>query len=165
MVIWSEFRMGQYRGEDHREEAPHFIILTNYDRIWTICTFQCNLTIWIVPIWTDLDRFGPIWKSVIRMSFISECWLLYGIEFWILQCWSPTDNQSHFGNIQEPHKYECLDITRLICGIRAKWPSKTHPRLVLQWFFKLMNFFQKWRSQTFQNYFFYCCWIFFQKWR
>ena len=26
MVIWSEFRMGQYRNEDHREAAPHFIL-------------------------------------------------------------------------------------------------------------------------------------------
>ena len=24
MVIWSEFRMEQYRGDDHRENAPHF---------------------------------------------------------------------------------------------------------------------------------------------
>ena len=24
MVIWSEFRMGQYRDDDHREDAPHF---------------------------------------------------------------------------------------------------------------------------------------------
>ena len=26
MVIWSEFRMGQYRGHDHRDEAAHFKI-------------------------------------------------------------------------------------------------------------------------------------------
>ena len=26
MVIWSEFLMGQYRHEDHREEATHFMI-------------------------------------------------------------------------------------------------------------------------------------------
>ena len=25
MVIWSEFRMGQYRDDDHREDASHFI--------------------------------------------------------------------------------------------------------------------------------------------
>ena len=24
MVIWSEFRMGQYRDDDHREDTPHF---------------------------------------------------------------------------------------------------------------------------------------------
>ena len=24
MAISSEFRMGQYRGDDHREDAPHF---------------------------------------------------------------------------------------------------------------------------------------------
>ena len=24
MVIWSEFRLGQYRVDDHREDAPHF---------------------------------------------------------------------------------------------------------------------------------------------
>ena len=24
MVIWSEFRMGQYRHDDHREDAPYF---------------------------------------------------------------------------------------------------------------------------------------------
>ena len=28
-VIWSEFRMGQYRDDDHREDAPHFI--TNFE--------------------------------------------------------------------------------------------------------------------------------------
>ena len=28
MVIWSEFRMGQYRHDDHREDAPHFIIIS-----------------------------------------------------------------------------------------------------------------------------------------
>ena len=27
MVIWSEFRMGQDRDDDHREDAPHFINL------------------------------------------------------------------------------------------------------------------------------------------
>ena len=27
MVIWSEFRMGQYRHDDHREDAPHFSFL------------------------------------------------------------------------------------------------------------------------------------------
>ena len=26
MVIWSEFRMGQHREDDHRENVPHFII-------------------------------------------------------------------------------------------------------------------------------------------
>ena len=26
MIIWSEFRMGQYRDDDHREDAPHFIL-------------------------------------------------------------------------------------------------------------------------------------------
>ena len=24
MVIWSEFRMGQYRDDDHHEDAPYF---------------------------------------------------------------------------------------------------------------------------------------------
>ena len=24
MVIWSEFRLGKYRGGDHREDVPHF---------------------------------------------------------------------------------------------------------------------------------------------
>ena len=24
MVIWSEFRLGKYRDDDHREDAPHF---------------------------------------------------------------------------------------------------------------------------------------------
>ena len=28
LVISSEFRMGQYRDDDHREDAPHFIKLT-----------------------------------------------------------------------------------------------------------------------------------------
>ena len=28
MVIWSEFRMGQYRDRDHREDAPDFTIMT-----------------------------------------------------------------------------------------------------------------------------------------
>ena len=27
MVIWSEFHMGQYRVDDHREDAPHFNLL------------------------------------------------------------------------------------------------------------------------------------------
>ena len=27
-VIWSEFRMGQYRDDDHREDTPHFILTT-----------------------------------------------------------------------------------------------------------------------------------------
>ena len=26
MIISSEFRMGQYRDDDHREDAPHFIL-------------------------------------------------------------------------------------------------------------------------------------------
>ena len=26
MVIWSEFRLGEYRDDDHREDAPHFNI-------------------------------------------------------------------------------------------------------------------------------------------
>ena len=26
MVIWSEFRLGKYRDDDHREDAPHFNI-------------------------------------------------------------------------------------------------------------------------------------------
>ena len=26
MVIWSEFRMGQYSDDDHREDAPHFMV-------------------------------------------------------------------------------------------------------------------------------------------
>ena len=25
MVIWSEFRLGKYRDDDHREDTPHFI--------------------------------------------------------------------------------------------------------------------------------------------
>ena len=39
MVIWSEFRIRQYRDDDHREDAPHFnkqsvmitIVLANSD--------------------------------------------------------------------------------------------------------------------------------------
>ena len=27
MVIWSKFRMGQYKDNDHREDTPHFIIM------------------------------------------------------------------------------------------------------------------------------------------
>ena len=27
MVIWSEFRLGKYRDDDHREDASHFIII------------------------------------------------------------------------------------------------------------------------------------------
>ena len=26
MIIWSEFRMGHNRDDDHREDAPHFIL-------------------------------------------------------------------------------------------------------------------------------------------
>ena len=29
MVIWSEFRMGQYRDDDHREHAAHFSLAIN----------------------------------------------------------------------------------------------------------------------------------------
>ena len=25
LVIWSEFRMGQYRNNDYRDDTPHFI--------------------------------------------------------------------------------------------------------------------------------------------
>ena len=31
MVIWSEFRVGQYRDDDHLEDAPQFNI-----KFWTI---------------------------------------------------------------------------------------------------------------------------------
>ena len=32
MVIWSEIRMGQYRDDDHREQAPDFITIYNASR-------------------------------------------------------------------------------------------------------------------------------------
>ena len=36
MVIWSEFRMGQYRDDDHREDAFHFTISCRVRRILRI---------------------------------------------------------------------------------------------------------------------------------
>ena len=32
MIIWSEFRMVQYRDDDHREDAPHFS-WSNFDAL------------------------------------------------------------------------------------------------------------------------------------
>ena len=34
MAIWSEFRMEQYRDDDHREYAPHFGKL--YSMLWSL---------------------------------------------------------------------------------------------------------------------------------
>ena len=28
VVMWSELRLGQYRDDDHRQDAPHFILQT-----------------------------------------------------------------------------------------------------------------------------------------
>ena len=30
MVIWSEFRLGKYRDDDHREDAAHFSMINLY---------------------------------------------------------------------------------------------------------------------------------------
>ena len=30
MVIWSEFRLGEYRNDDHRENAPHFTCVDHH---------------------------------------------------------------------------------------------------------------------------------------
>ena len=39
MFIWSEFRMGQYRDDDHREDAPQFIDTTTIDECHFISVF------------------------------------------------------------------------------------------------------------------------------
>ena len=40
MVIWPEFRMGRYRDDDHREDAPHF--RTDYHWLCLIITYIAN---------------------------------------------------------------------------------------------------------------------------
>ena len=46
MVIWSEFRMWQYRDHDHREDAPHFtivaILITHKARIYNDVHIEQN---------------------------------------------------------------------------------------------------------------------------
>ena len=36
MAIWPEFRTGQYRVVDHREDAPHFIKRHFYQLFWVV---------------------------------------------------------------------------------------------------------------------------------
>ena len=52
MIIWPEFRMGQYRDDDHREQATHF----NYDMIR-------------LP-WYNLKSLQSIWTTNLFLLFM-----------------------------------------------------------------------------------------------
>ena len=73
LVIWSEFRMGQYSDDDHREHAPHFTfyhevgILKNYFSGALYSMHDCVSDIWIV--WTS--RLGRC-REKQETRFISE---------------------------------------------------------------------------------------------
>ena len=45
MVIWSEFRLGKYRDDDHREDAPHFNIGCIIHRLCNIAYIKTQLMV------------------------------------------------------------------------------------------------------------------------
>ena len=59
MVIWSEFRMEQYKGENHWEDAPHVTICLESQ--WP----QPDLSDWYI-VW------NPIWKKQESRKFYAE---------------------------------------------------------------------------------------------
>ena len=69
MVIWSEFRIKQYRDADHREDAPHFTQLSprnRYSQEWRFPKkiFPGELLIQVklaVGIWRHFLRTLPFW--------------------------------------------------------------------------------------------------------
>ena len=57
MVIWSEFRMRQYRDDDHQEDAPHFSfwIIVFESKILFIQYFNNRF---LNPELTEADNLG-----------------------------------------------------------------------------------------------------------
>ena len=75
MVIWPAFRMGQYRDDDHQEDASHFILGRkrhfrkttsfdrNFDRYWpTKVEFATNFR----PLKYKIRRFGFLFGECLK---------------------------------------------------------------------------------------------------
>ena len=70
MVIWSEFRMGKYRDDDHREDAPHFITDTRNSRLYQVCNKNA------------FDKmYGKMVLGTRTILFMAQNYSLYNIKY------------------------------------------------------------------------------------